>query len=453
VRTMASIVRESNGRKRIEFTLPGRQRQKLRLGKTAQRTAEGVKTKVESLISAAASGCGWDNDTAEWVGRIGDDLADKLAAVGLIPPRDRMVCPPLREYAESLRDSRPNLKPNTRRNYDQTIRRLVAHFGEDRPLDSISCGDADGWRDQMLTDGLAPATVGREVKRARQFFRAAVRRKLIAENPFIDVAAPAQVNTARAHFISREVTEKVLAACPDAEWRLIVALSRYGGLRCPSETLALRWGDIDWANNRINVPSPKTEHLPGGAYRMIPLFAELRPYLADVFDQAEPGSQYVISRYRGDNQNPRTQFERILRRAGVRAWQRLFHNLRASRETELTEQFPLHVVCDWIGNSAVIAAKHYLQTTDAHFAKAAGATAEGLVSQPPDEGGAKSGARQGEMAAQKAAQHAVASERRGAQKAKKARQNRTEVQTCAIACDTVQVPTIPRRGVEPLSAP
>ena len=185
----------------------------------------GILSPPSIVISSVASGYGWDNDTAEWVGRIGDDLADKLAAHRLIPPRDRLICPPLKEFADALRNDRPNLKPNTLRNYDQTIRRLVAHFGADRSLDSISCGDADGWRDRMLADGLALATVGRDVKRARQFFRAAVRRKLIGENPFTDVAAPAQVNRARAHFITRDVTAKVLAACPDVEWRLIVALS------------------------------------------------------------------------------------------------------------------------------------------------------------------------------------------------------------------------------------
>jgi site-specific recombinase XerD len=305
----------------------------------------------------------------------------------------------------------------------------------------------------MLADGLAPATVGREVKRARQFFRAAVRRKLIDENPFTDVAAPPQVNSSRAHFVTREITEKVLAACPDAEWRLIVGLSRYGGLRCPSETQALRWGDIDWASNRINVPSPKTEHLPGGAYRTIPLFAELRPLLSGAFDQAESGSIYVVSRYRGDNQNLRTQFERILRRAGVRAWERLFHNLRASRETELTEHFPLHVVCDWIGNSAVIAAKHYLQVTDSHFSKAAGMGPDESVVAGSGVGGAKCGTPVSEKVAQNAAQHPVASQRTEGKSIKKARKMRAQVQTCDTACSSVQDFTIPRRGVEPLSAP
>ncbi len=61
---------------------------------------------------------------------------------------------------------------------------------------------------------------------------------------------------------------------------------------------------------------------------------------------------------------------RILKRAGVKPWERLFHNLRASRQTELADQFPLHVVTDWIGNSPDIADRHYLKTTDHHFEKA-----------------------------------------------------------------------------------
>ena len=137
-----------------------------------------------------------------------------MATVGLIPKLDRLDCPALTQFAQEFRNSRPNLKPNTLRNYDQTIRRLAKYFGENRTLDSISSGDADQWRDQMLTDGLANATVGREVKRARQFFKVAMRRKLISENPFEDVTAPAQVNKAREHFVTREVIEKVLGACP-----------------------------------------------------------------------------------------------------------------------------------------------------------------------------------------------------------------------------------------------
>src|SRR5687767_6032844 len=58
------------------------------------------------------------------------------------------------------------------------------------------------------------------------------------------------------------------------------------------------------------------------------------------------------------------QLHRIIRKAGLTPWPRLFHNLRATRQTELNEQFPAHVVCAWIGNTEKVAQNHYLQVTD-----------------------------------------------------------------------------------------
>ena len=103
---------------------------------------------------------------------------------------------------------------------------------------------------------------------------------------------------------------------------------------------------------------------------MIPLFPELRPFLEECFDLAEPGTEYVITRYRDTKANLRTQLLRIIQRASLQRWPKLFQNLRSTRETELAEDFPIHVVCRWIGNSQPVAAKHYLQLTDDHFAKA-----------------------------------------------------------------------------------
>ena len=45
---------------------------------------------------------------------------------------------------------------------------------------------------------------------------------------------------------------------------------------------------------------------------------------------------------------------------------------RSTRETELVEQWPEHVVCAWIGNSKAVAREHYLQVTEEHFERAAG---------------------------------------------------------------------------------
>lgn len=95
---------------------------------------------------------------------------------------------------------------------------------------------------------------------------------------------------------------------------------------------------------------------------MIPLFPELRPFLQEAWEQAAPKAEFVVMRYRSIKQNLGTQFKRIIERAGLEPWPKLFQNLSSTRETELMESFPAHVVCAWIGNSEAVARKHYLQS-------------------------------------------------------------------------------------------
>ena len=217
---------------------------------------------------------------------------------------------------------------------------------------------------------MAENTIRKHTAVAKLFFNAAVRKRIIQGNPFADLKATIQPNPSRFYFVTSDDIEKVLEACPDAEWRLIVSLSRYAGLRCPSEHLSLRWGDINWARGRVHLKSPKTEHHTGRESRVIPLFPELRPCLEEVFEFAEPGTEFVITRYRDTNANLRTQFLRIIKRAGLKPWPKLFQNLRSSRQTELEDVYPSHVVCAWMGNSRAVAVKHYLQVTDDHFERA-----------------------------------------------------------------------------------
>jgi hypothetical protein len=44
--------------------------------------------------------------------------------------------------------------------------------------------------------------------------------------------------------------------------------------------------------------------------------------------------------------------------------------MRASRQTELERQFPLHLVYAWLGNSPKVAQRSYLLVTEADFEKA-----------------------------------------------------------------------------------
>lgn len=330
-------------------------------------------------------------------------MSEKLEAVGLIHPRENVKPITLGEFLDAYLVRRTDAKAGTLVFYGHTVRNLKEAFGSDRELASITAGDADDFRGhlqrqcetntpelvagQRKKKALSAVTVARRCSLARTFFRDALRRKLIDANPFQDIATGPKSNPENSRFIDQETIAKVIDACPNAEWRLLVALSRFGGVRVPSEALTLCWRDIDWPANRMTVHSPKTEHHVGKASRVVPLFTELRPYLEDVFELRHDGNKVDLAKkdldfvlpslqreavQRGDWRavNLGTRFQKIIKRAGLTPWPRLWHNLRASRQTELEENFPSHVVCAWLGNSVAVAAKHYLQVLDSHFTKA-----------------------------------------------------------------------------------
>ena len=186
-------------------------------------------------------------------------------------------------------------QPNTLRNYQTTERLPTDHFVPSRPVSAIHAGHARDYK-EWLVGKYAPATVAREIKRARQFFEYAKDHHLTADNPFAKIKAGSQKNTKRKHFVDREVIEKVFAACPDNNWRLLIALARYGGLRIPSELQQLTWGDIDWHSGKCTVRVPKKEHIDGHETRIVPIFPEIMPYLQHAFDEAPEGCVYVLPR-------------------------------------------------------------------------------------------------------------------------------------------------------------
>ena len=404
---MASISRQPNGRRTIQFIAPDGKRRSVRLGKVTQRIAETVKLRVELLVAAKLAGHAIDDETARWLAGLDATMTDKLAAVGLVPKREPASITTIAGFLAEYVSRRTDVKPATKEVWRQTERNLKECYGASRDLRTIDETLAEDFKIFLLKEKLAPTTIAKRLQFAKQFFRAAVKRKLIPANPFAEVTAKATMNPERERFVTREETAKLLAACRNIDWRVIVALSRFGGLRCPSEVLTLKWVDVDWGNGRFRIHSPKTEHHPGKDTRVAPLFPELRAILEEAREAAAEGAIHVVSNdaYRAAadtpggwrNCNLRTQFLRILKRAGLEPWPRLFHAMRASRETELVREHPIHVVTAWLGNTPQIAMKHYLMVTEMDFAKAIGKLVD-MALQNPVQCSAKPGANSGAAA-------------------------------------------------------
>jgi len=365
---------------RILFVDPkdGRRRT-IRLGRVNKEQARTFKSMIERLVRNRETGTP-DPASAAWLAELPDAIHRKIVKVGLAEPRAAQAptAEPkqepkrrLGEFLDAYLKDRSDLKPGSKLVYGHTRRNLLVFFGADKPLADITEYDGKQWQRYLSSEGLSKATVRKRTQNAKTFLQAAVEQGSIASNPFRKLKSTSVPNKDRQYFVSREDTQKVMDACPDAQWRLIVALCRYGGLRCTSEVLALKWADVNWDQKRILVHSPKTEHHEGKETRLIPLFPELHGPLMDVLEQSDSKTEYVITRYRKANCNLRTQLERIIGRAGLKSWPRLFQNLRSSRETELAETYPVHVVTAWIGNTPEVAKDHYLQMRDEYFQRAA----------------------------------------------------------------------------------
>ncbi len=431
---MAGVQRQKDSkgkwRYRVQFYDLTRKRHSIWLGRVSNQVAKEVAGHIENLVDAAKHSTTVPAKTLAWLRQeASENVVKRLADAGLCRSRE---CSTLGAFINAYIGSREDASENTIRNFNNSRQKLVDHFGADKPLHDISTGDADDWRQRLVNQKYSDATISKAVKHAKHFLLMAKRKGSVQENPFQHLKAGGEENESRKRFIEQRTIDRVIEQAPDTQWKLIIALARYGGLRCPSEILALTWADVDWQAGKMTVTSPKTKK-QGKPWRLVPLFPELRPLLEKTFDEAEDGTLHVITKYRQKNANLRTQFERILKRAGVEPWERLFQNLRASRETELANEFPLHVVTAWLGNTERVASKHYLQVTDAHFeqaqrAKTGATTCQNVPKVAPQE---------------------PAANRTDSQEVKQPSGVTSQVTFLPTVSDPYEVPP---RGVEPLSS-
>ena len=370
---MASIIDDPNGRRRIQFVAPDGSRKAIRLGKIDRKSAEAINRHVEGLLSAKMSGQPVPRDTASWLTGISEPLKQKLAAVGLIEASTASVTIDdlLATYL-----ARGDVKVSTKSIRKVWGERLRENLGN-RPIASITAADANALRDALIRRGLAGPTVGRVLRFARQLFTIAVNQDMITRNPFDGLAHNFREGPGRQRdYAVVEEVNRLLEVCTPA-WRVLIALARFGGLRSPSETLLLKWADVDLPGRKMTVSSPKTEN-QGKAWRVVPITPPLARILEEAWMLAD-GEEFVVAlpqyRLKAGNWvgcNLRSQLARLMKRAGVPSWTRPFRLFRSSCVTDWAREHPIAAVASWAGHTVPVAGKHYLTITDEDFMRATG---------------------------------------------------------------------------------
>ena len=111
-------------------------------------------------------------------------------------------------------------------------------------------------------------------------------------------------------------------------------------------------------------------------------------------------------------------------------------------QTELTHEHPpQHVVCRWLGNSPLIAHRHYLQVTDEDFAHPAGF----------DLATKDTGENHRRKVTHKTTQHAYARDYSESLADLPAQEKTPVLQGSAADCDSAPQSKVEDRGLEPLT--
>ena len=300
-------------------------------------------------------------------------LCDRLAAeMHLNPGRaNARKAPKLGEFVRYYLTSRTDLKPKSLELHGLTARYLQKFFGHDIRIDRITRSEAAKWRSALARgDGISDrpakpmveASVCIHVRTAKTIFNIAVRDDLLLFNPFDRLRGNSPEPDKDWHYVSMEDLNRLLDACPNWGWRLLIALCRLAGLR-RGEAFNLTWDAVDWKKHRLRVIAEKT-----GRLRTVPVEPELYELLLEAFGQAEEGqksicpiSDYCLWR----------NFQVIRERAGLARWKDAFKVLRRNRETDWAQEYPQYVVSRWMGHDIRVSDRHYLQVPEELYEKVA----------------------------------------------------------------------------------
>lgn len=350
---MASLNTAKNNTRSIR-TVPCLGRKVIRLGHCTAKQARAVHAHIEHLEAQAITGHPAPDATQRWLREIDAKLLERVARAGLTEIAVRYTLATW--IAARIKHTEKTAVKGTITRLRQSERAAMAYFGEDKLLHKITPGEAHDYAANLASGKLATATIRKRIGDLKQWLGQAVRHRLIDRNPFdgIKTSVPPTEHHA---YISDDKAAEVMDKLPTVVIRAAFALSRWGGLRSFSEHTRLKWSDIDWHKERFIVNGK------GGVRRTVPLFPELVIPLTDLYDITAEGAIEVFPGMSADSAYHRRAVERAIKDAGHKQWPRLFHNLRASRQTDLIDRYGMQrikTICSWLGNSEQEAIKSYM---------------------------------------------------------------------------------------------
>ncbi len=325
-----------------------------------------IHSHLEKVVNAHNVDEPMPHTTKAWLQKKDQKFLKKLAKVGLYELSDSSSKTVFGFTDRYFEDYCKTGKTSSHAKLKNAKRLIQSYFG-DIPLHQITALDVEGFYGFLLGDCEYSLNHARRTAGLfKQYMRAAVKGKIIIDNPFDDanVSCATGTNEDRHFYVDIETADKILKSLKSNDWRLRFTLMRFLGLRVPSELNAIKIEDVNLEAGTIKIHDSKREHHPTKKYRFPVIPAEVIPYLKKALESASAGQEYLLPQV--SHKNLTKALVAALERANVEVWPQLFVNLRRSCITDADELYPSRILDDWYGNSEKIRRGHYLLGKDQH---------------------------------------------------------------------------------------
>jgi integrase len=187
-----------------------------------------------------------------------------------------------------------------------------------KPLESITTGDMEQWKRHLQDRGVVGKTVISYLKDIGSIYRAAIREGLLTHNPVGAVETPDTSDSRERKPFSSEDVSALLKAAPSEEWRGMILVAAYTGLRL-GDAARLQWDCVDLQKKMITVIPAKTKRKKVEV--RIPIQPDLLTYLSKVTITDDSPEAFVFTelsrRGIGDRSGLSQQFTDIMTAAKV----------------------------------------------------------------------------------------------------------------------------------------
>ena len=257
------------------------------------------------------------------------------------------------------------VKPSTIHEYRSAVRALERALG-DVPLEKVTMRDVERWRESLLASGRSRRTVNKLLTNAHGVFERARRAWDLPANPVADVERVRERYSGAFDFYSPEEVMALVRAAEGEQDGAIFLTAAFAGLR-RGELVALRWRDVDFANETIRVRASVTHGELGtpksGKVRSVPMVPDVAEALARLArrERFVGDDDLVFPGLAGehlDGSALRRRYVAARDRAGLRPLR--FHDLRHTFGSLVINRASLRDVQEWMGHASPTTTARYL---------------------------------------------------------------------------------------------